>query len=245
MPISQRFSSPVNAAVIGANGSIGRAFVEALAQDEGVSQIYALARSAQTWQHPKISSLSLELTEEASIAEAAAQIRSPLQLVLVASGLLHDQHQQPEKALRDLAADKLLRAYAINSIGPLLVAKHFLPVLDLTQASIFACLSARVGSISDNRLGGWYAYRSSKAALNMLLKNLAIETGRKNKQVVIAGLHPGTVDSQLSAPFQRHLKAGQLQEPQQAVASMLKVMANFSPEHSGRIWAWDGTEIAP
>lgn len=137
------------------------------------------------------------------------------------------------------------RVMAVNVIGPALVAKHFLPHLPREGKSIFAALSARVGSISDNSIGGWHSYRASKAALNMVLKNVAIETARKYKSAAVIGLHPGTVDTGLSAPFQSNVKDGKLFTSQQSAQYLLSVLNNANAESTGKIFAWDGQEIQP
>jgi len=135
------------------------------------------------------------------------------------------------------------RSYRINAIGPALVAKHFLPLLTRERKAMFAALSARVGSIEDNQLGGWHAYRASKAALNMLLKTLSIELARQNPTAICVGLHPGTVDTRLSGPFQRGVPEGKLFSPQKSARHLLNVLDTLSPEQSGQIFAWDGQRI--
>jgi NAD(P)-dependent dehydrogenase (short-subunit alcohol dehydrogenase family) len=184
---------------------------------------------------------------EISIAAAAARAAEskPLDLVIVATGLLHQGELQPEKSLRDLSADKFARIFSANTITPALIAKYFIPKLNKTEPAVFAVLSARVGSISDNQLGGWYAYRASKAALNMVIKNAAIEVGRKNKQAIIVGLHPGTVASDLSKPFQAKVAEGKLFTPAFAAANLLAVIAGLTAAHTGKCIAWDGQEILP
>ena len=182
------------AVVIGASGGIGSALAARLAGSTKFQTVHALSRS-QT---------GLDLEDETSIADAALRICAgpPPELIIVATGVLHSG-RQPERSLRSLDAEHMLRDYRINAVGPALVAKHFLPLMPKDRRAVFAALSARVGSIGDNRLGGWHSYRASKAALNMLLRNLAIETARTHPQAVVAGLHPGTVDTALSAPFQK------------------------------------------
>ena len=133
--------------------------------------------------------------------------------------------------------------FQINTIGPALVAKYFLPKLNRNSRSVFAVLSARVGSIADNRLGGWYAYRASKAALNMIIKNASIEIARKNKQAIVVCLHPGTVDSLLSKPFQSNVPDGKLFSPEFSAGKLLSVVDNLSPDQSGGIVGWDGEPI--
>ena len=138
----------------------------------------------------------------------------------------------------------MARAYQINAIGPALVAKHFLPLLATDRKAVFAALSARVGSIGNNRLGGWYAYRASKAALNMILKTLSIELARRNPSAICVGLHPGTVDTRLSGPFQRGVPGDKLFSPHRSAPCLLKVINALSPGQSGRVLAWDGKPIA-
>lgn len=181
---------------------------------------------------------------EAEAAELAAK-EKPLDLVIVANGILHDEGLMPEKALRDLSAKNFHRVYEANTITPALIAKYFLPKLNRDQPSIFAALSARVGSISDNQLGGWYAYRASKAALNMIIKNAAIEVGRRNKHAIVVGLHPGTVNSDLSKPFQSKVADGKLFTPDYSAEKLLDVLGNLSPEQTGKCFAWDGKEVLP
>ena len=229
-----------SAVVIGASGGIGRALANAL-DDEGLfEQVHRLSRSAEGAGH-------IDLEDEASIAAAAEKVAaSPAPtLILVATGILHKDEQGPEKTMRELDPEWLARNFAVNMIGPALVAKHFLPLMPRTGRTVFAALSARVGSISDNRLGGWYGYRASKAALNMTIRNLAIEHKRKNDRAIIVGLHPGTVDTQLSQPFQKNVSAKQLFDTERAALQLLDVLDDLKPADSGHIFAWDGEEIAP
>ena len=224
----------MSAVVVGASGGIGAALVEAL-RDEDVP-VRALARSFVGADH-------LDLTDEASIAAAAATLGAP-DLVIVATGLLHDGQRGPEKAIGQLDAEWLARNFAINAIGPALVAKHFLPRMPAKGTrSVFAVLSARVGSIADNRTGGWYGYRASKAALNQLVRTLAIEEKRRNDRGIVVALHPGTVDTALSKPFQ---SAGRdLFTAGRAAVQLLDVIDALKPQDSGKLFAWDGAEVAP
>lgn len=222
-----------NAVVIGASGGIGAALVEAL-EDEDV-RVLPLARSFAGDRY-------IDLEDEASIAAAAARVDSP-DLVIVATGLLHDADHGPEKAIRELDPAWLARQFAVNAIGPALVAKHFLPVMPRTGRSVLAFLSARVGSITDNRLGGWYGYRASKAALNQLVRTLAIEDKRRNDRGLIVALHPGTVDTALSQPFRQ--SGRDLFKPDRAAVQLLDVIDGLKVTDSGRHFAWDGSEIAP
>lgn len=226
------------AVVIGASGGIGKAFVDALAA--AGTDVTALARSAAA------PADRIDLLDEGSITAAAARTGAdgPVDLVIVSAGLLHDGGLAPEKSWRDLSADALARSFAVNAIGPALVAKHFLPLMPRQGRAAFAVLSARVGSITDNRLGGWYGYRASKAALNMLVKTLAIELARTRPQALCVGLHPGTVDTGLSKPFQRGVAPDKLFTPTYAADRMLAVLGSLSPDDSGGCFAWDGSRIA-
>ena len=218
----------MSAVVIGASGGIGGALADAL-EEEGEAVV-------------RLSRPELDLLDEATIFAAAERVRSP-SLVVVATGLLHEGEHGPERAIRELDAAWLARQYAVNAIGPALVAKHFLPVMPKTGKSIFAVLSARVGSISDNKLGGWYGYRASKAALNQLVRTLAIEDKHRNDRGVVVALHPGTVDTRLSKPFQS--SGRDLFQPDRAAVQLLDVLDGLKPQDSGKLFGWDGAEIVP
>jgi len=230
--------NPENIAIIGASGAIGSAFTKLLSEKHPNASLFAFSRNGEH---------SIDYSSEDSIAEAAelAAKEKPLDVVVVASGILHDGELMPEKSLRDLAAEKFHRIFEVNTITPALIAKYFLPKLNKDQPSIFATLSARVGSISDNQLGGWYSYRASKVALNMVIKNAAIEVGRRNKKAIIVSLHPGTVDSDLSKPFQGNVADGKLFTPEYSAGKLLEVLENLSPEQTGKCFAWDGKEVLP
>ena len=165
--------------------------------------------------------------------------------MIVATGILYDNNIMPEKSLRDLSTEKFMHLFEVNTILPALIAKHFLPKLNRQTRSVFTALSARVGSISDNRLGGWYAYRASKSGLNMIIKNAAIEIGRQNKKAIIVGLHPGTVDSNLSKPFQSNVPDGKLFTSDYSVKMLLGVLDHLTPKSSGKCFSWDGKEVEP
>jgi NAD(P)-dependent dehydrogenase (short-subunit alcohol dehydrogenase family) len=231
------------AVVVGASGGIGAAFVAALAENPRVGRIDAFARG-RIEGGGKVRPGVLDVTDEASIEAAADELGDePLDLVLVASGVLHDEGLRPEKTWRHLDAEALQRAFAVNAIGPALVAKHLLPKLRRDGKAVFAALSARVGSIEDNHIGGWYAYRASKAALNQLLRTLSIELGRRHPQAVCVGLHPGTTDSALSAPFQANVPEGKLFSPGFAASRLLAVVDGLDAAASGGLYAWDGERI--
>jgi NAD(P)-dependent dehydrogenase (short-subunit alcohol dehydrogenase family) len=192
-----------------------------------------------------IQPFSFDLKDEASIAAAAAAMRDiPPAWVIVATGVLTlPDGTGPERTFKRLDPAVMAEVLALNTIGPALVAKHMLAIMPRGRPFVFAALSARVGSISDNRLGGWHSYRASKAALNMLLKNFALEMARTHPEGVVVGLHPGTVDSALSQPFQNGLAEGQLTAPQQAADNLLRVLAGLKPAHSGRVFDFRGDEV--
>jgi NAD(P)-dependent dehydrogenase (short-subunit alcohol dehydrogenase family) len=232
------------AAIFGAGGGIGRAFVDALRADPHSGAVYAGARGEVPVME-KVAPFRFDLMDEGSIAAAAGIMRAggAIDLILVATGVLHDEILKPEKTYRALDAEAMTRAFAINAIGPALIAKHMLPLMPRGRKTVFATISARVGSISDNRLGGWHAYRASKAALNMLVRNFAIELSARNKQAVCVALHPGTVDTGLSKPFQAGVPAEKLFTPAASAAAMLKVLDDATAERSGTLIAWDGQTI--
>ncbi|PKQ39806.1 short-chain dehydrogenase [Pseudomonas sp. YY-1] len=217
--------------VIGASGSLGQAFCQALRADPNCASVRALSRS---------SAPALDLEAPASIAEAAAALadEGPYQLILHCAGLLHRDGIAPEKSLAAIEADALQAVFQVNALGPALVLRHFLPLLDKQGA--MAMLSAKVGSIGDNRLGGWYAYRASKAALNMLIKTAAIELARSKPKARLLSLHPGTVISPLSQLFRGATAA---RPAEQAAAEMLRVIDALGPEHSGSFHAYDGQPL--
>lgn len=227
------------ALVIGIRGGIGSAVAAGLGA-RGWSTVLGTAR------RPGAADFTLDLEDEGSIRGAAAAVRErapQLDLLFLGSGVLHDGALAPEKRLEDLQGDGLAKSFAVNAIGPALVARHFFPLLRHDRRAVFAALSARVGSIGDNRLGGWYAYRASKAALNQLIKTLSIEAGRRAKHLICVGLHPGTVDTALSEPFQGNVPAEQLFTPAKAATHLLDVIDGLDRADSGRVFAWDGQPI--
>lgn len=224
------------AVIIGVRGGIGAALADALDAGDQYDRVIRLHRT---------SAPAVDILDEASIAAAAGDLAGTApQLVIVATGLLHTAAKGPEKSLRELDPEWMMENYRINAVGPALVAKHFLPIMAKQGPICFAALSARVGSISDNRLGGWHSYRASKAALNMFIRNIAIEWQRKNAQSVVVGLHPGTVETQLSAPFKGN-PAHERLLPARAAADMLGVLSGLNPEQSGQIFAYDGSVVVP
>lgn len=242
------FETGIRALVVGAGGGIGDALAQQLATHPRIATLWATARRRPEAGRASATWLDLDIEDEASIVRAAATIEeagADLDLVILATGLLHDDAAgvRPEKSWRDIDAAAMAKAFSVNAIGPALVAKHMLPLLARDRKAVFTALSARIGSISDNRAGGWHAYRASKAALNMILRNLAIELGRRSPQAVCVGLHPGTVDTRLSKPFQRAVPEGRLFAPAHAAAQLLSVIDGLAPADSGCQFAWDGQRI--
>ncbi len=244
-----------NALVVGATQGIGLAFVRQLLQERPIVHLFATYRSAQSAtalfdlmsEYPnRLHCVAMDLTEEASIVSALDkinQVAPQLHLVINCVGLLYDSRQQPEKALRQLNADNLMRYFQVNSIGPALLAKHLMPLFKHPEPALFATISAKVGSIGDNRLGGWYGYRASKAALNMFLKTAAIEYSRRHPNTTIVLLHPGTTDTQLSQPFQRGVPPEKLFSTEQTVRQLIDVLSKVTPQDSGEFFSWDGSRL--
>ena len=229
--------------VFGASGALGGAFVRALSADPRCAQVYAGARSHRDTPRSKVETFSFNLEDETTIERSLSGIAAngPVHLILIATGILHDAQTQPEKTWRAVKASSMAHAYAVNAIGPSLIAKHTLSLLPTDQRALFAALSARVGSIEDNGLGGWHSYRASKAALNMLMRCFAIELARRAPKVVCASLHPGTVDSDLSKPFQSGVRT--LFTPDEAAAMLLQTLDALQPDDSGRLFAYNGARI--
>ncbi|MEP6343091.1 MAG: SDR family NAD(P)-dependent oxidoreductase [Maricaulaceae bacterium] len=244
------FEASVQIAIIGSSGGIGASLTDLMVAHPQVEHIYALSRQGNPHASTKVTSLTFDFTDEASIIKTVEDIKdSPkfegrFDIIFVATGLLHTASIAPEKNLRTLSYEGFEQNFRVNTIGPAMTAKHFLPLLKRDSKAVFAALSARVGSISDNRLGGWYAYRAAKAALNMVIKTLAIEYARRFNKLVIIGLHPGTVDTNLSKPFQGNVPDGKLFTPEQSAEYLLKVINDVTPDATGHIIDWDG-KIVP
>lgn len=237
---------PRVAAIFGASGGIGAACAAELIR-RGCELIHVGSRSLDGGGGRGKRSFTFDLTDEASLAAAALTMADdPPELVLVATGALTlADGTGPEKSYRQLDAAAMAQILAVNTIGPALVAKHMLPLLRRDRRTVFAVLTARVGSISDNRLGGWHSYRASKAALNMLLRNFAIELSRTHPLAVVLGLHPGTVDTALSTPFQRGVPEDKLFTPQRSAQALLDVIAQSAPADSGSVFDWQGERVEP
>jgi len=245
MTILNSFGPAANVAVIGAAGGIGGGLCSALATCESVATLHALARRPAEMSASNVIAAAIDIADEDSVEAAAARVAAdgPLDLVIVATGILHRDDMQPEKSMAQIDGENLVDVFRINTVGPALVAKHFLPRLARDRKSAFAVLSARVGSITDNRLGGWYAYRASKAAVNMMLKALSIEHSRRFPESIIAALHPGTVDTALSEPFSGRVPENKLFSTDYAAERLLQVIDGLDIEDTGGFFAWDGSPI--
>ena len=252
-----------NVLIVGASRGIGCGFVRTLLQLPSIKTVFAtyrhqesatelIALNAEQDDHrpedsgPSLVCIPMDITDETQIIAGFEQIKSQvdqLHLVVNCVGVLHDDTTQPEKSLRQLNAEQLTHYFQVNSIGPALLAKHLVPLLKGRDRSIFATISAKIGSIGDNYLGGWYGYRASKAALNMFMRTAAIEYGRKSPKTIIVTLHPGTTDTRLSKPFQRNVPPGKLFSIEKTVGLLLAVIGQLKQEDSGHFFSWDGTRL--
>ncbi len=238
------------AVVVGGAGGVGWALVCALAANLAYDRIIVLSRRfPAAWPandlQDRLVWIAADILDEDSLAAAAVRIAAlgAPTLILIATGILHGEGLAPEKTMRTLNVEALSRVFLVNAVGPALVAKHLLPLTPRDQPSVLAALSARVGSIGDNQLGGWYGYRASKAALNMLIRTLAIEHRRTRPLGICVALHPGTVDTTLSAPFQTAVPDGRLFTAEQSAAALLAVVESLGPQANGGFYAWDGAPI--
>lgn len=240
------FDEPIDALVVGAGGGLGSAFVHALANCDNARTVHAWSRRAphHLAKFPNVIPSVVDPLDEASLENALGEIER-LTLVIIATGVLHNQSGlSPEKSTQALNPEHMLESFRINTVLPALIIKHAYPKFPRRERAMLAALSARVGSISDNRLGGWYSYRASKAALNQVIKCTAIEWGRTHPLAACIGLHPGTVDTDLSRPFQARLKRGHdVFAPDEAVTKLLSVIDGATPEQSGSVLAWDGSPV--
>ncbi|MBD9397546.1 SDR family NAD(P)-dependent oxidoreductase [Pseudomonas sp. PDM11] len=247
-------NSDAQVLIAGASRGIGLALCKALLAREDVAQVWAMARKASSSTElaklaeqygQRLKRLDCDARDEQSLEAVAREIRKEcehLHLVISTLGILHQDGATAEKALSQLSLASLQATFATNAFAPILLLKHLLPLLR-KQPATFAALSARVGSIGDNRLGGWYSYRASKAALNQLLHTAGIELQRLNPASTVLAIHPGTTDTQLSKPFQAKVPEVQLFEPAFSAERILEVIGTHGPDESGSFWAWDNQPI--
>ena len=230
-------------AIFGANGSIGQALC---AHYQKQSDVYAFTRNDFDIDESGLVKILLDDFNEDSVFQAANKFDSDFfDKIIVSIGILHNEDFMPEKRIEEISSDQFLETIRINTLIPTLIAKSFYKKLKKNDKATLAFLSARVGSITDNRSGGWYSYRASKAALNMVIKNLSIELRRYNKELVVIGLHPGTVDSRLSQPFQKNLEDSKIFSADFSVLKLSSVIDSLDINDSGKCIAWDGEDILP
>ncbi len=232
----------MDALIVGANGGIGRAFVSYLLQHTPYQLHLTSHRQPVGITDERCQHYHLDLLQEADY-QRLAETLPPLDLLINCSGFLHNEDYSPEKTCRQADRQHFLYSMQINALPTLLLSQALHRHFRHKRPAVFATLSARVGSIEENRLGGWYSYRASKAALNQILKTLSIEWQRSLPNVCVAALHPGTTDTALSKPFQRNLPAGQLKTAEQNVHDMMQVITQLTPEQTGRFWSFDGEQL--
>lgn len=244
-----------HALIVGASQGIGLGFVQHLLNHPSFDKIYATYRHPETASQlfqlkesypDKLICLSVDVTNEDQIVKMSQDIQaltSQLHLVINCVGILHDQQMQPEKSLRQINSDNLLKYFQINSIASLLLAKHLLPLLKHKERNVFAAISAKVGSIGDNYLGGWYGYRASKSALNMFMRTISLEYKRRSPQTIVVSLHPGTTDTQLSKPFQKNVPPEKLFSVEKTTSLLLTVIDQLTSADSGQFFSWDGSKL--
>ena len=238
------------ALIVGAGQGIGLEFVRQLLTSDRVDRIYATYRSPSlelgALTDSRLHCFQMDITDELQIAAVVEKIQtetSALHTIINCVGVLHDGAMQPEKSLRHLNAEQLLHYFQVNSIGAAMLSKHIQPLLKHRNRAIFATISAKVGSIGDNELGGWYGYRASKAALNMFMKTVAIEYRRTCPTTIVVTLHPGTTDTQLSRPFQRNVAPEKLFSVDRTVGQLMTVLDRLTQDDSGEFFSWDGSRL--
>ncbi len=233
--------SKAKVAIIGASGGIGSTISKQVRALDRENIIIEIVR-----QKSKKSQFEMDMLDEHSVAKCAEEIRNKygsLDIVLNTTGLLHTKNYSPERTFREINLDYLQEVFQVNTYIPFLISKYFAPILTKESASIIAFMSARLGSISDNKLGGWYSYRSSKTALNMLIKPLSIELSYSNKNAICVGLHPGTVDTQLSKPFTQKIKNKKVFTKEEAAEYLIKALNNIDHKDTGNIIDWRGEAV--
>jgi NAD(P)-dependent dehydrogenase (short-subunit alcohol dehydrogenase family) len=240
----------MNVLIVGASQGIGLGFVRQLLGDDRVGQVYATYRSADAEllavEEAKLQCFQVDITAEDQIAQMmqAIALQTPhIHLVINCVGTLHNEQFQPEKSLRQINLEQLTQYFQVNAAGSVILAKHLLPLFKHGDRAVFANISAKVGSLGDNALGGWYGYRASKSALNMLMRNVAIEYKRSCPRAIVALLHPGTTDTRLSKPFQRNVPPEKLFPVDRTARQLLQVIEKLQESDSGEFFSWDGSRI--
>jgi NAD(P)-dependent dehydrogenase (short-subunit alcohol dehydrogenase family) len=245
-------TSLISALVVGGGRGIGLGFVSQFLARTDLERVYATYRRPEsatellTIQDSRLQCFQMDITIEAQIATVIQQIQvqtTSLHYVINCVGVLHEGEMQPEKSLRSINSDQLLRYFQVNSVGAMLIFKQVQPLLKHQNRSILATISAKVGSIGDNQSGGWYGYRASKSALNMFMHTAAIEYKRTCPQAILVALHPGTTDTQLSLPFQRNVPPEKLFSVDRTVSQLLAVIDRLEASNSGEFLSWDGSQL--
>ena len=234
-----------NIIIAGSSGAIGGEFIKLYANNSNVEKIIALSRKSINNDHDKIQSVEIDYNDEATLKnlDVISQLDS-ISKIIIATGILHTDHIKPEKSIDGIDAENIKKVFKVNVFGPILLVKKLMPLIKKSKGVKIVFLTARVGSVSDNELGGWHSYRSSKSALNMMIKNLSIELKRLNKEHVVIGIHPGTVKSHLSEPFLRHVKHDVF-SPKESVRFMSKVINEITLNDSGKCFDFSGKVIDP
>ena len=234
-----------NIIIAGSTGAIGKEFTRFYSEDPNVGKIVTLSRKIDDTEHKKIQSIEIDYSKEESFnnLDKVSELES-IDTIIIATGILHTDQIKPEKSIDGISFEAFKNVFEVNVFGPMLLVKKLMPLIKRSQGVKIVFLTARVGSISDNELGGWYSYRSSKSALNMMISNLSIELQRANKDHIAIGIHPGTVKSDLSEPFLRHVKHS-IFSPRESVELMTQVISKISQKDSGKCFDFLGKGIDP
>jgi len=236
-----------HAVIIGSSGGIGEAITKKLSDLQCYKKIYTFNRRNIRTHIENTENFFLDLKEEQSIIEASNLLSSrkdKIDLLIICTGILHEKELiKPEKSWNQINYNSLNNVMLVNTIGPALIAKYFIPHFAKNKKGLFSAISAKIGSIEDNRLGGWYSYRASKAALNMIIKNLSIEASYKMPNLIFSAIHPGTVDTNLSKPFQSSTNQNKIFTPSESADYILNVLTGLSTADSGKLLSWDGSTI--
>jgi len=241
----QYLNTVKNVAIFGSSGAIGNAFVNHCLTLSSIEKLYCFSRSTQSFSNSKITHLTFDYEDESTLIAAQESIDPAItfDLIIIATGALHVGEIMPEKSIRSYNASNAHLFYLLNTIGPGLVYKHFWQRLSKQNKSIIATLCARIGSIEDNKLGGWYSYRASKAATAMMVKSMSIELSRRNQHAICVALHPGTVESNLSDPFHKNINPASIITPDVSVNFLMQTLENLQSDDSGFQFAYDGKRI--
>ena len=234
-----------NIVIAGSSGAIGREFTRLYSNDPNIDKIVTLSRKEDNSNHKKVQSIKLDYSKEETFENLNKILElESISTIIIATGILHTDQVKPEKSINDINFEGLQKVFQVNVFGPILLVKKLLPLIQKSQGVKIIFLTARVGSISDNKLGGWHSYRSSKSALNMIINNLSIELQRANKENIVIGIHPGTVQSHLSEPFLRYVKHN-IFSPSESVVLMTQVISKISSNDSGKCFDLTGKVIDP